>query len=78
MESESPPSRFLSMPEPRLPGLCLRPPGWWQGEDQATLLTLVSSGRDHHGLSVPCSVKAEPLKATRYLPQPTEDILGSS
>lgn len=85
MESEPPPFRFLSMPEPCLPGLCLHPPGWWQRENHTKLLMLVSSGQDRqskdsssHISIVPCSVKAEPLKATRYLSQPTEDILGSS
>ena len=46
---------------------------------------LVSSGQDPQSkdassyvLIVPCSVKDEPQKATRYLSQPTEDILGSS
>lgn len=46
---------------------------------------LVSSGQDPQSKDassyvpiVPCSVKAEPRKATRYLSQPTENILGSS
>ena len=85
MESEPPPLRFLSTPEPCLPDLCLHPPGWWQKENHTQRLMLVSSGQDpqrkdssSYVVIVPCSVKAEPWKATRDLSQPTEDILGSS